>query len=82
MSNDFQPTDPHPDTDGPTGASRKTIVVVAVISALMVIMILAIGSPRIMQQESIHWMLTLGGGALTAIAILTIGFFRRSGQHT
>lgn len=74
----FQPDKPHPQTKG-TGGTRRTIFVVAAAVALMVIMVLAIGTPRLFGSDPLYrWLLTLGSGALAFAVVVGIGFVRRS----
>lgn len=76
MASDFQPDDPHPTTDGPAGVSKSAIMVMAILSGLMVIMILAIWAPRVLGDS--RWIVTLGAGALVAAVVAGFGFARRS----
>lgn len=75
MSDYFQPDEPHADAKEPAGWGA--ILVVAVVSALLVVMILAILAPRLVEDYSQSWVVTLGAGALTLVVILGIGLVRR-----
>lgn len=74
MPSSFQPDDPHPDTRGAATIS-KTSLATAIVSALMVIMVLAIIAPRAFGDN--RWIITLGLGALTLVVVLAIGYFRK-----
>lgn len=76
MPSFFQPDEPHGEAKEPAGWGA--IFVVAVVSALLVVMILAILAPRLVEDYAHSWPLTFGAGALTLIIILAIGFIRRA----
>ncbi len=73
MPSSFQPDQPHEKTRG-AAAISKTAIATAVISALMVVMVLAIVAPRAFGDS--QWLVTLGLGALTLVVVLAIGYFR------
>lgn len=75
MSSSFQPENPH--ADARTPASPLAIVTIAVVSALLVVMILALLAPRILTDYTNSWTITFGAGVLTLVAVLAIGFVRR-----
>ncbi len=75
MSSSFQPEDPHPDARTP--ASPLAIITIAVVSALLVVMILALLAPRILTDYTNSWTITFGAGVLTLVVVLAIGFVRR-----
>jgi protein-S-isoprenylcysteine O-methyltransferase Ste14 len=80
MATPFQPEDPHPKTSGTTPISRGTIFTVALLSALSVIMIIAIVIPRAAgSHEATNWVVTLGAGALAAGVVVAMGLARRAG---
>ena len=59
--------------------SQGAVVVTAVLSALMVVMLIALGLPRVTgTHEPINWVLTLGGGGLTAALVLGVGYTQRA----
>jgi TRAP-type C4-dicarboxylate transport system permease small subunit len=76
MSTSFQPDNPHPDTDGP--ARWTTIVLLSILSALMVVMILGVLAPRLFQQSSTSWAVTLSAGAATLLVGLGAGYWHRT----
>lgn len=80
MATSFQPDDQHPKAR--TSTSSTSIVVTAVISALMVVMLFALAMPRLSGSEGVSWLVTLGAGALTLVLVLAIGFMRRSKGRT
>lgn len=73
MSSNFQPDQPHKKTRGEAAIS-KTAIATAIVSALMVVMVLAIVAPRAFGDS--QWVVTLGLGALTLVVVLAIGFAR------
>ena len=72
MSDDFQPEKPYPSAKG-TG-DRASTIWVAVLSALGVVMVLALVTPQVVGESQLTWLITLGGGALVFIIALLIGF--------
>ena len=75
MASNFQPDDPSPKTKGPTPVGNTSIFVVAVISALMVIMLLAILAPRAFGDS--RWLITIGAGVLVGLGVAGFGLARR-----
>lgn len=75
MSNSFQPG-PSPPAKG-SGAVAP-VFWLALVSALMVIMLVAVAAPRAFSDYAAGWVVTLGAGALTFAVILIAGFARRS----
>lgn len=76
MSDYFQPDEPHAEAKEPAGWGA--IILVSAVSALLVVMILAILAPRLVEDYSQSWAVTFGAGALTFVIILAIGFIRRA----
>lgn len=75
MATSFQPEDPH--SKARTTTSGTSIVVTAVIGALMVVMLFAVVAPRLFGE--VGWPITIGAGILTLLIVLAVGFMRRSG---
>lgn len=71
MSDDFQPEKPH--GRAPEPGRRPAAVWIALLSALGVIMVLAILSPRIIQESGLSWLITLGAGVAVFIVVWVVG---------
>ncbi len=73
MSNDFQPEKPYASEPGPR--RRPASVWIALLSALGVIMVLAVLLPQFLAQESgANWWITLGAGAVVFVVVWAIGW--------
>jgi Kef-type K+ transport system membrane component KefB len=77
MATSFQPEKPHAPARG--GRSGLTAVAVAVVTALLAMMLVALAVPS--QEEGANWLWTLGAGALVFIAVLAYGLSRGSGNR-
>lgn len=73
MESRFQTDNPHPSSRSPITTSTVTIGLVA---ALGVVMLFALVAPRLLWDGTVNWVITLGAGVLTFIAVLLVGFSR------
>jgi hypothetical protein len=71
MPTSFQPEKPYADSKG-TGAARSTPIVTALISAVLVIMLFALGLPRFSDGDT-NWLVTFGAGAVVFLLVLVLG---------
>lgn len=69
MSDGFQPEKPYP--PGRDSALSLSSLSIALVSALMVMMILAL-VPRLALESELGWFIVLGGGGLTFVVVYVI----------
>lgn len=83
MSDSFQPEKPYP-PEGEEASEGPASIWIALLSALGVVMILAILAPRFMQESGVNWWVTLGAGVLVFVVVFLIGRIKgsKSGQPT
>lgn len=77
MSDSFQPEQPYEPSRGTSG--RAIFVWGAVLSALGVIMLLAVFLPDVFETSWLNWLIALGAGVLVFAAVLLVGL-RRDGK--
>ena len=80
MPSSFQPEKPHAADRRST--SWVSVLVLALGAALVVVMLLALGAPRLFGDDGVSWLVTLLVGVLTFAAVLGFGLTRRSRRGT
>lgn len=80
MASNFQPEHPH--SERRSTGSWGSLLVTALVAALAMLMILAIGAPRWFENAAANWGVSIGVSVLTFIAVLAIGWFLRSRGRT
>ena len=81
MATPFQPEKPYPPARH--GRGRSSYVVMAVVSALLVMMILALASPGLFGSQGIGWLVIIVVGVIVFAAIVIWGNIRgRNNQGT
>lgn len=71
MPNDFQPEKPHASAPGPERGPAA--VWIALLSALGVVMVLAIIAPRLFAEWEAGWPVALGAGVVVFVAVWVVG---------
>jgi chromate transport protein ChrA len=79
MSTSFQPDRPHEPAHGNT--SGRSIVVFSIIGALAMLLILATFMPRISDNQTLNWLVTLGGAVLVVVVGVVWGTSKRAGDN-
>jgi chromate transport protein ChrA len=80
MSTSFQPDRPHEPATGNT--SGRSIVVFSIIAALAMLLILATFMPRISDNQTLNWVVTLGGAVLVIVIGVAWGASKRTGESS
>ncbi len=79
MATDFQPNEPYEEDEpyekagGPTPAGKWAVVAAALVSALAVVIIMALWLPSLFGSAAANWTAALGLGALVFAVVLGVG---------
>lgn len=76
MPTSFQPVKPHDPARRTRG--RGTIILTAAIASLMIVMLVALGLPRMTGAEGANWLILLVLGVVMFALIMAIGIYLNS----
>jgi hypothetical protein len=79
MATSFQPEKPHDPSKHSSG--RSSYVILAIVSALLVMMLIALAAPQLSGESGTNWLLTIGGGVLVFAGILAYGTIKGRGNQ-
>ncbi len=79
MESSFQPEKPYESARRSTG--RSSYVVLAVVSALLVMMLVALGLPQLTGESGTNWLLTIVAGVAVFLGILAYGAMKQRGNQ-